>query len=264
VDLFLYKLTIAPLLVAVATLAGRRWGDSAAGLVAGFPIVAGPILFFYGLEQGPVFASDAALATLLGIFSLSIFVLAYTWRAWSGGTPLSAVLLGWVAFAFCTIVINRILGGQAAGVVHVSLGKALAWAVLSLFLAVRSLPPQDVLRPRGLPSHWDLPLRMSAAAVLVAGLTYFAHNMGPNLGGLLTPFPVASTVLAVFAHRQGGSEAARAVLKGMLLALNSFAAFCAVLVLALPRTGLFESFALGLAAAVAVQAILVGLRRLKR
>lgn len=263
-DLFLYKLTIAPALVAVATLAGRKWGDSAAGLVAGFPIVAGPILFFYGLEQGPVFASDAALATLLGIFSLSLFVLAYTWRAWSGGTPLSAVLIGWVAFAFCTMLINRILNGQAVGVLHVTLAKALGWALLSLFLAVRSLPPAAELPPRGLPSHWDLPLRMGAAALLVSGLTYFAQALGPKLGGLLTPFPVASTVLAVFAHRQGGSEAARAVLKGMLLALNAFAAFCAVLVFALPRTGLIESFALGLAAALVVQAALVGLRRLKR
>jgi hypothetical protein len=262
-NLFLYKLTFAPILVAMATLAGRKWGDSAAGLVAGFPIVAGPILFFYGLEQGPVFATNAALATLLGIFSLSVFVLAYTWRAWSGGSPLSAVILGWVAFAFCTIIINRILFGPS-GNIQIGLGKALGWAVLSLFLAVRTLPPAGELRPRGLPSHWDLPLRMGAAAALVWGLTHFAEAIGPRLGGLLTPFPVASTVLAVFAHRQGGSEAARAVLKGMLLALNAFAVFCAVLVLALPRTGLIPSFAYGLAAALAVQAAMVGLRRLKR
>lgn len=262
-DLFVYKLTFAPILVAVATLAGRKWGDSAAGLVAGFPIVAGPILFFYALEQGPVFASDAALATLLGIFSLSVFVLAYTWRAWSGGTPLSAVMLGWVAFAFCTIAINRVLYSPT-GSVTLGLGKALGWAVLSLFLGVRSLPPEGELAPRGLPSRWDLPLRMGAAAALVWGLTHFAQAIGPRLGGLLTPFPVASTVLAVFAHRQGGSEAARAVLKGMLLALNAFAAFCAVLVLALPRTGLIASFGLGLAAALIVQTAMVGLRRLKR
>jgi hypothetical protein len=81
------------------------------------------------------------------------------------------------------------------------------------------------------------------------------------LGGLLTPFPVASTVLAVFAHRQGSGEAAVAVLKGLLLALNAFAAFCAALVLCLPRFGLISSFALGLAAAALVQSALVLWRR---
>ena len=98
-------------------------------------------------------------------------------------------------------------------------------------------------------------------SALVWALTYFASTLGPRLGGLLTPFPVASTVLAVFAHRQGGSEAARAVLKGLLLALNAFAAFCAVLAVALLRFGLLESFGLALGAAVLVQASLLLARR---
>jgi hypothetical protein len=48
-NLLLYKVTLAPLLVIGATLAGRKWGQTAAGLVAGFPIVAGPILVFFAL-----------------------------------------------------------------------------------------------------------------------------------------------------------------------------------------------------------------------
>jgi hypothetical protein len=258
-NFFLYKMTIAPVLVAGATLAGRRWGDLASGLVAGFPIVAGPILFFYALEQGPLFAADAALATLLGLFSLSLFILAYAWRAWSGGTPMSCVLLGWVAFAFGTLIVQAVLRHSVP-----SLPRAVFYAAASLFLALRSLPPMEAPARRGAPSHWDLPLRMLAAAALVFTLTRFAQALGPKLGGLLTPFPVASTVLAVFAQRQGAGEAAVAVLKGLLLALNAFAVFCAGLVVCLPRFGLVASFGLSLLGAVGLQALIVWRRRRPR
>lgn len=247
-NLFVYKMALAPLLVAGATLAGRRWGDAAAGLVAGFPIVAGPILFFYALEQGPLFASNAALATLLGLISLSLFILAYCWRAKSGGNAFSCLILGWVAFALSTILIQ---GRVDAGLP--SLPQALFLALLALFLARKSLPAMPDPPPAAPPSIWDLPMRMLAAAALVLLLTRFAQMLGPRLGGLLTPFPVASAVLSVFAQSQGTGASAVAVLKGMLLALNSFAAFCATLVLTLPRFSLPVSFALGLGMALGVQ-----------
>lgn len=249
-DLFYLKLTLAPFLVAGATLAGRRYGDRAAGLVAGLPIVAGPILFFFALEQGTPYAVHAGLATLLGVISLCLFVLGYAWRAWMGGTALSSLLLGWALFGLGTVLIQRALLQGAPG-----LGRSLFYALLALFLTHRSLPslPEPAARPA--PGPWDLPLRMAAAATLVLLLTQLARSLGPALGGLLTPFPVASTVLAVFAHRQGSSGAAVAVLKGLLLALGAFAAFCAVLVLALPRFSLPLGFGLAVAAALAVQGL---------
>ena len=251
---FWFKLTLAPSLVVVATLLGRRFGQIAAGLVAGLPIVAGPILYFYAKEQGADYAAVAAVTTLLGLVSLSLFTVAYGWRAWSGGSPLSSLMLGWVAFAFGTVLINRLIVGHQPG-----LGQALGFGLGSLFLAIRSLPPAQAHGPApdGAPSVWDLPLRVSATALLVCLLTYFAQSLGPVLGGLLAPFPIASTILTVFAHRQGGSEAARSVLKGLLLALNSFAVFCAVLALALAHLALAPAFGAALLAAAAVQAAMV-------
>jgi hypothetical protein len=251
-DLFYYKLIAAPVLVALATLAGRRWGPTMAGLVAGLPIVAGPILYFYALEQGPTYAAAAAHATLLGLLSLCFFTLAYSWRAWASGSALSATLLGWVAFAFSTMVVRHM---------DVGLVKALLYAAAGLFLARRSLPAMGEPGPDPRPGAWDLPLRMLAAALLVFVLTHFAGGLGPKLGGLLAPFPVASTVLAVFAHRHRGGAAAVAVLKGMLLALNAFAVFCAALVLTLPSQSIPVSFSISLAAACLVQGLLMWFSR---
>lgn len=41
----LLKLVLAPALVVVSSLAGRRWGPELAGALVALPIVAGPILF---------------------------------------------------------------------------------------------------------------------------------------------------------------------------------------------------------------------------
>jgi hypothetical protein len=253
-SLLWYKLTLAPALVAVATLLGRRYGQIAAGLVAGLPIVAGPILYFYAAEQGPAFGAAAALSTLLGLVSLSLFTVAYAWRAWSGGTVLSSLVLGWLAFMVGTVLINRLLAAREP-----NLAEALFFGVGSLMLALRSLPPaQDPgARPAVAAPAWDLPLRLVSTALLVWLLTHFAQALGPRLGGLLTPFPIASTVLTVFAHSQGGSEAARSVLKGLLLALNAFAVFCAVLALGLVPLGLVPAFAAALLAAAAAQGAMV-------
>jgi hypothetical protein len=62
--MLLARLLLVPLLVVLLTLAGRRWGPAVAGWLTGFPIVAGPILLLIALEQGPAFASHAALWSL--------------------------------------------------------------------------------------------------------------------------------------------------------------------------------------------------------
>jgi hypothetical protein len=59
--LLILKFLLAPGLVALASLAGRRWGLKVGGAIAGFPVVVGPILFFFAVEQGSGFASVAAL-----------------------------------------------------------------------------------------------------------------------------------------------------------------------------------------------------------
>lgn len=247
------KVAVPVVLVALATLAGRRWGDLATGLVGGLPIVAGPILFFYAREQGPAFASEAAELTLFGILSLCAFLLTFGWRAWAGGSALSCLALGWAAFAAVTLLMDRVAAVHSAGLV-----KALVYALAALYLGRRSLPPAaaGLGSPRA-PDPWDLSLRMAAAAVLVLTLTGLAQRLGPRLGGLLTAFPVASSVLSVFALRRGGREALQAVLKGLLLSLNAYAFFCAALALALPAWGLGFGFLVAVAVAVLAQSLVL-------
>ncbi|MBN2574301.1 MAG: hypothetical protein JXP73_07030 [Deltaproteobacteria bacterium] len=245
--MFVLKLLVAPSLVATATLVARRFGPVVGGWVVGFPIVAGPILLFFAIEQGSDFAAGAARSTLLGLVSLASFSLAYAWvalrRRW-----VASLLLGWCAFALLTWLLRHLAAPAVVG---------LAAALVALRAALALLPRLALVREPPIPGSWDIPVRMLATAALVLSLTWAAGALGPERSGLLAPFPVASTVLVVFAHHAGGAAAAVRVLRGLLLGLQSFSVFCLLLSLLLVPTGIAAAFSTALVASVAVQVLVL-------
>ena len=66
-----------PALVVSVSLAARRWGPKIAGLLTGLPIVSAPALFFFAVEQGDVFASEAARAVLVSLVGVEASGVAY-------------------------------------------------------------------------------------------------------------------------------------------------------------------------------------------
>jgi uncharacterized membrane protein (GlpM family) len=97
---------------------------------------------------------------------------------------------------------------------------------------------------------------------LVVGITAAATVLGPQLSGLLATFPVFITVLAVFTHRREGASRTLLLVRGVLFGMFGTIAFFIVLRLTLEPAGLAVAFPVGLALAVAIQA--VGLRTLRR
>lgn len=71
------KVTLTPFLIAVASMAQRRWGGAIGGLVAGLPLTSAPVSVFLAVEHGPAFAARAAIGTLLGISAMSAFCACY-------------------------------------------------------------------------------------------------------------------------------------------------------------------------------------------
>lgn len=252
--LLLLKLILAPTLVAVASLLGRRFGPRAVGAVAGFPIVAGPVLLFFAIEQGAEFAAAAATQTLPGFISLGAFFLAYNWSALKWAWPLS-LLTGWGAFTISTLVLSRL---------PLPLFPAWLIAVASLALTYKLLPRRPAPTTPPPRTHVDIALRMAATAGIVLLLTSLADRLGSTISGLLAPFPVASSVLVVFAHRQQGANAVEGIIRGILLALVSFSTFCVALALGLPPLGTAIAFATALGTAILGHiAVLIGAAKLR-
>ena len=211
----LFKLIVTPLFIGMVTLAGRRWGPAVSGLLMGLPLTSGPISVFLALQYGPAFASRAAVGNLAGQVSVCVFCLTY---------GLAAVKLPWT---FCApAALLAFLGSTAA------LNRA-SWTLFSaslLLLAAiaavhRLLPRRPFRAALALPPRWDLPARMVVATAFVLALTAAARTLGPQLSGLIAPFPVFGVVLAAFTqHRQGPTAAAR-LLRGNVLGSLAFIAF---------------------------------------
>ncbi|HEY3289448.1 MAG TPA: hypothetical protein VGK87_04910, partial [Anaerolineae bacterium] len=72
---------------------------------------------------------------------------------------------------------------------------------------------------------WDLPLRMLIATAFVLLITTVAEWLGPQLSGLLVPFPVFTIVLAAFTHQQAGTQQAAKLLRNIVLGTLASAAF---------------------------------------
>lgn len=245
------KVFLAPLCVVAVSLAGRRWGVAIAGVLGGLPVVAGPILLVVTLLHGRDFGADAAAGTLLGLACLTAFVVVYGRVAAAAGSAPS-VLCGWTAF---------LLGVAALSPIHPPPALSLAVVAACFALGLRLLPPAPEQPPVALtPPWWDLPARALAALGLVLTLTAVSGALGPHLSGLLAPFPIITSVLAVFTHAHDGATQVNILLRNFLVGFYGFATFCFTLAVALPTLSTGGAFGLATTTALAVQASILFLR----
>ncbi|MGA0033585.1 MAG: hypothetical protein ACO3HA_09695, partial [Burkholderiales bacterium] len=208
-----------------------------------FPIVAGPILWFIALEQGAVFAAQAAVGTLSAVLGMLAFGLSYAWAATRVPWVLS-LPLAYAGYALTVALLewwNATLLAAAAGV------------LLGLWFAPRFYPRLVAVAAPPVKPPRDMLLRMFLGALLVLAVTYSAAQLGPSLSGIFAMFPVMGTVLVLFTHRSAGAAAAVQLLRGMVLGFYAFAAFCAVLAWMLTTADIGMAFLWALAAAGLVQ-----------
>ncbi len=249
--LLVAKLLLSPLCVVAVSLAGRRWGMAVAGVLGGLPVVAGPILLAETLLHGRGFGAEAAAGTLLGLAALTAFVVVYG-RVAVVAAPIPTVLCGWTTFLF---------GVAALSLVHPPPALSLVLVAACFALGLRLLPPApSPSSATAAPPWWDLPARALAALGLVLTLTAVSGALGPHLSGLLAPFPIITSVLAVFTHAHGGVAQVSVLLRNFLFGFYGFAAFCFTLAIALPELEIAVAFGLAVAAALAVQTMIFLLR----
>ncbi len=251
-DLLLLKLTITPVVIALASLAARRFGPAFGGWLIGLPVTAAPVVLFIALDHGPRFATRVADGFVAGVLGQIAFVLAYVRLSRRGHGSRIALGAGAVAF---------VATGLLFGLPRISLGLLAPLAFAALFGALRIVPSHA-----GAPSTpgrtGDLLLRMGLATALVLGITTFAATLGPTLSGIAAGFPLLSTLLAVFAYRSDGPGAAVAVYRGLLLGLFALMGFALTLALVLRHLSTAAAFTLALLVTFAIQ--LGSLRAVRR
>jgi hypothetical protein len=242
--LLAFKLLITPILIGSVTLAGRRWGSIVSGFLIGLPLTSGPISFILALEYGLSFASQSAVGNLAGQISNCIFCLTYIGVSRRATWPVSAAAaIG--AFFASTFMLHQVAW---------QLWPALGALVVVIVVAARLVKPHT-LPTRGLVSpKWDLPGRILSATVLVVLLTTIADALGPQLSGLISPFPAFSVIFAAFNHAQQGTKSASNLLRGVIVGSGGYATFFVVVSALLPTLGIALTYTLASMAAIIVGA----------
>ncbi len=241
----LLKLILTPALVGAASLAGRRWGPAVSGSLVGLPLTSGPIVLFIALDHGVAFASATIPGILAGTASGALYCVVYAWVALRAPWPV-AILTATLAFAAATAALREVILPLPALIIGLT---------LTLILALTLLPRPPLKRRDTTTPRWDLPARIVIATAFVVALTSLAPVLGPQVSGLLAPFPLFTTILAAFAHHFQGAPSAILVLRGVLLGLFGFTAFFLVVALLLQPAGLLIAFACAIAAAIALQTV---------
>jgi hypothetical protein len=242
------RILLAPAFVVAVSLLARRFGVRVGGIVAGLPVIAGPILLVLALEHGSRFASAAATGVLLGMVGLAAFVLAYDaaarWLAWPG-----ALVAAYAAFALAVVAMRPVRVAPLVALL-------IAVGALSLTLVLLPRPPNVDRIALPYPS-WDLPFRALCTAIAVVTVTAVATALGPHLSGLITSLPIITAVLAAFTHANRDHDETTRLLRGFTIGFFAYAAFCFVVAVAVRPLGIAASFALATVVALGVQAAAV-------
>lgn len=222
----LAKLAIAPIFVAVVTLVARRMGPSAAGFLAGLPVVAAPILGLLIAAHGNAFGTVSALGTAIGTGATMLFALVYALLAPRLSPPL-CLLASYAAYFAAT---------GLSTFIPVTWPFAIVVPVIAWLITLRLFPKVSApLTPLPAPA-WDIPVRITATFVLVGTVTTLARLTGPELAGLVTPIPIITAVLAVFSHSQGGPAFSAVLLRSLVRGLVTFVSFFWLVAALLPHT----------------------------
>ena len=205
--LLLLKLTLAPSLVALATLVARRWGPKAGGILIGFPLSTGPIFIFLAIEHGLEFAQKATIGILFGLVAVA--------RLRADVHVMVSRRTGWV-------------GSLGAAVVSFFAVSAVFSQIQWRATDARSLRLRRASRGcAGCPTA-PIPSRSESVTALVGlaaphgccclsspfSITEVASALGPVLSGIVGTFPVVSTIVVAFTHHQWGRDAAVGMLRG--------------------------------------------------
>lgn len=244
-NVLLLKIVLMPSVIALVTLAIRKWGSKVGGLIGSMPWVAGPILLFFILEQGKAFGINSIQGAMTGILALISFCVSYA--AFSRKlTWLPTLLISYGLYTATALLFK-----------YLQLTLLVSYAVVigSVLLGLRVFPSPigPPVAARRLP--FDIPIRMVVATLFVLAITQLASVLGPNWSGILTPFPIMTTILAIFSHTLQGSRAAITTLRGLIIGLLGFTTFLFLQAFLLNEFSIALSFGIAFAVNVLINVV---------
>jgi hypothetical protein len=235
------RMAVTAAFVVSASVITERSGPVIGALVATLPVSAGPSYMFLAIDHDAAFIAEGALASL-PINAATIFLgLTYVVLAQrrSALVSCSAAVAVWIALAGLTRMVHWTLAG---GVI----ANAVTFAIcLPLLRRYRNVKMPLITR-----RWYDIPLRASLVATLVATVVTLSDWVGPSVSGLIALFPVVFTSMMLILHPRIGGQPTAAVIANSGWGLMGLGIALAVLHVAAPQFGSAMALSLALATCV--------------
>jgi hypothetical protein len=231
------RMAVAAAFVVSASMIAERAGPVIGALIATLPISAGPSYTFLALDHDAAFIAQGALTSLpmnsATIFmSLTYVILAQRQSMIVSAATAVAVWLG------CATLIRGVPWSFATGV---------AVNVVSFAICLPLLQRYRHAKMPLITRRWyDVPLRASLVATLVAVVTTLSGWVGPTISGVLAMFPTVYTSMMLILHPRIGGPATAAVLANGAYGMIGFTTAVAVLQVATLQLGSAAGLSLAL------------------
>jgi hypothetical protein len=196
------RMAITAAFVVTASVITEKSGPVIGALIATLPISAGPSYVFLALDHDATFIAEGALASLpinaATIFlGLTYVLLAQRHRALVSAAAAVAV---WIALA---AIIRSVHWTLTGGLIVNAIAYAICVPLLARYRHVK-MPP---IRRR----WYDIPLRASLVATLVATVVTASGWVGPKISGIIALFPIVFTSMMLILHPRIGGPPTAAV-----------------------------------------------------
>jgi hypothetical protein len=235
------RMAVTAAFVVSASVITERSGPVIGALVATLPFSAGPSYVFLALDHDAAFIAEGALASL-PINAATLFLgLIYAVLAQRRSVLVSCG----------TAVVVWLVLAAIARTIHWSLVGGLLVNVAAFAICVPiSQRFRHVKMPLVTRRWYDIPLRASLVATLVAIVVTLSRWVGPVVSGIIALFPVIFTSMMLILHPRIGGPATAAVVANGAWGLMGFGIAIAVLHVAALQFG--SPIALSLALATCV------------
>ena len=236
-----FRMAIAAAFVVTASVITERSGPVIGALIATLPISAGPSYVFLSLDHDAAFIAEGALASL-PINAATIFLgLTYVVLAQRRSALVSAgtAVAVWIALAS---IIRSVQWTFAGGLIVNVIAFAICTPLLQRY--------RNVKMPLIARRWYDIPLRASLVAILVATVVTASGWVGPKISGIIALFPIVFTSMMLILHPRIGGKPTAAVLANSAGGLMGFGLAIAVLHVAVLQFGSAIGLSLALATGV--------------
>jgi hypothetical protein len=239
--ILILRMAITAAFVVTASIVTERSGPVIGALVATLPVSAGPSYVFLALDHDAAFIAQGALASLPVNAATIILGLTYVVLAQRQTLVVSvgAAVLLWIGLASIIRMFDwSLTAGLAA--------NAVAFGICIPLLARY----RHVKMPLVTRRWYDVPLRASMVATLVAIVISTSGWVRPSVSGIIALYPIVFTSMMLILHPRIGGPPTAAVIANAAWGLLGFGMAVAVLHVAVRQFGSAVGLSLALATCV--------------